>query len=569
MRRFSRRAFGRYTGALSLAVATAGIGAAATGCGVTNRGKGGGATLSSRAYDALDPRKADNFKTPLRMPNTDGGPLGILDLPAAPIDIAARRRSLEVLNGKRTELLTYEVQAGGKTYLNPVLRVKQGDTVSPRLVNGLDEATIIHWHGLHVDWRNDGHPSYAVDGGGSYEYRFTVQNRAGTYWYHPHAHRVTAGQAYRGLAGFLIVDDEDDQRLRRSLDLDLGVTDIPLVLQDRMFDERGGLVYSSAPMDQFSGVIGDVVLVNGTPNPTLEVDSRVYRFRVLNGSNARAYRLILAKGGDRLSFRLIGTDGGLLAHSRQVGEVFVGPAERVDLLLDLRDVSAGDVVFLKSHTFDPMHTEMAGMGGTSATPTTQGGGHGGMGGGASSRLADGAELILLRLRMKARVPYDLTVPTSLSRLAPIDTAGAATRSFTLSMSGMQWLISGAQFDMERELFRARSNAVEVWEIANARESMPHPMHLHGFQFQVLERRGSPAQVGEAGTDGQGRTPTDLGWKDTVLVWPGETVKIAINFANSFGGEQLYTFHCHNLEHEDSGMMVNYRVVSPEALNGSR
>ena len=93
--------------------------------------------------------------------------------------------------------------------------------------------------------------------------------------------------------------------------------------------------------------------------------------------------------------------------------------------------------------------------------------------------------------------------------------------------------------------------------------MPHPMHLHGFRFRVLERRNSPDQVIETAVDEQGRIATDLGWKDTVLVWPGETVSIAIEFSHDFDGEQLYLFHCHILEHEDAGMMLNLKIVDPQ------
>lgn len=572
MTSITRRRFMRYSSALSLAVSAGGLGALASACG--RGGNDSSRTLSSSTYSKLDPRSADNFTAALRLPGGEGGLLGVMDVGAGPFEIAARRQTSDLLPGMRTELLVYEVKAGDKTFLNPVFRVRRGATVSARLSNGLEEPTIIHWHGLHVDWRNDGHPSYAVPGGGAYDYRFTVQNRAGTYWYHPHPHGPTARQVYGGLAGLFVVEDEEEQRLRESLDLQFGVTDIPLVFQDRLFGDGGNLVYPASPMDAFQGVVGDVILVNGTPNPMLEVESRIYRFRVLNGSNARTVRLILARGGERLPLQLIGTDGGLLAQPRQVSEVFVAPAERVDLLVDLRSLNTGDTVFLRSHSFDPMHLEMEGMSGMSGTATPRGGmlgmpghgGTGGMGGNTSSaeatatRLPDGAEFTILKLAVRRRVAYDLAIPTTLSRIVPLDAAGATPRTLTLSADGMRWLINGAQFDMERELFRARSNTVEVWEISNATASMPHPMHLHGFQFQVLERRGSPAQLRDLAVDGQGRLATDLGWKDTVLLWPAETVKIAIDFAHQFTGEQLYTFHCHNLEHEDGGMMVNYRVA---------
>ena len=573
MTSITRRRFMRYTSALSLAISAGGLGALASACG--RGGKDSSRTLSSSAYSKLDPRSADNFTAALRLPGGEGGLLGVMDAGAGPFEIAARRQTSDLLQGKRTELLVYEVKVGDKTFLNPVFRVRRGATVSARLSNGLDEPTIIHWHGLHIDWRNDGHPSYAVRGGGAYEYRFTVQNRAGTYWYHPHPHGPTARQVYGGLAGLFIVEDEEEQRLRESLDLQFGVTDIPLVFQDRLFGDGGNLVYPASPMDAFQGVIGDVILVNGTPNPMLEVESRIYRFRVLNGSNARTVRLILARGGERLPLHLIGTDGGLLAQPRPVTEVFIAPAERVDLLADLRSLNTGDTVFLRSHTFDPMHQEMEGMTGMGSTATPQGGGvpsmpghggHGGAGGNmssgeaAASRLPDGAEFNILRLEVRRRAAYARAIPTNLSSITPLDVAGVTPRPISLAADGMRWLINGAQFDMERELFRTPTNAVEVWEISNAAASMPHPMHLHGFQFQVLERRSSPAQLRDLAVDGQGRLATDLGWKDTVLVWPAETVKIAINFAHQFTGEQLYTFHCHNLEHEDGGMMVNYRVA---------
>ncbi len=560
MHSFSRRTLVRYAGLLSVA-ATGGASAALSACGVIDRGKGDNARLPSRQYDALDPRIVTNFTVPLRLPGAEGGPLGILDVPAQPFDLTVRRQSTTILKGTQTDMIVYEARANGRNYTNPMLRVKRGADITTRLVNGLDEPTITHWHGLHVDWRNDGHPSDAIRNGQTYDYRFKVQNRSGTYWYHPHAHGTTAKQTYYGLAGLLIVEDEDEQRLRQSLDLELGVTDVPLLIQDRLFGARGSLLYPSTAMDGFQGVFGDVVLVNGMPGPVMNIDSRLYRFRVLNGSNARVYRLIVIKGGGRLPFHLVGTDGGLLARPQQLTEVFVGPAERADILVDLRGLNEGDVVFLASHTFDPMHAEMEGMSGSGSGGMA---GHGGMGGNgradAQSRLPDGTEFNLLKLTVRRRVPYDLALPTNLATVVPLDTTGATVRPITLAASGMQWQINGAQFEMERELFRSQANATEIWEITNAAASMPHPMHLHGFQFQVQERRGSPRQVADLAVGGQGRLATDLGWKDTVLVWPGETVTLAINFTHTFSGEQLYTFHCHNLEHEDAGMMVNYRVA---------
>ena len=570
MQRMNRRRFVGYGASLAITTMSVMAGGAVSGCGLTRRGSTSSNLLSGNAYARLDPRTPANFATPLALPRADGGTLGIFDVPESTFEIAARWRTQELLKGKKAEALEYEVSAGGRTYLNPVFRVRSGGSVSARLVNRLNEASIIHWHGLHVDWRNDGHPSYAAPAGATYDYKFTVQNRGGTYWYHPHPDMLTGKQTYLGLAGFFIVEDDDDLRLRQALDLELGVTDIPLLIQDKRFTDAGSLLYTTNSMEEFQGFTGEVIAVNHTLNPTLNVDTRAYRFRVLNGSNARVYQLAFEKGSERLPMSLIGTDGGLLPRPIQTTEIFLGPAERVDVVVDLRNLSPGDVVFAKSLPFDPMHNEMEGMSGMGGMPQGSGGGHGGGHGGmgmggdsgmmAESRLADGAGFHLLKLMVRNRMAYDLRLPATLSRIDPIDTSGAAPRPFTLSASGMQWLINGERFSLERELFRTRANVTEIWEINNVEASMPHPMHLHGFQFQVLERRGSPQQVRLLATDPQGRLPADQGWKDTVTVWPGETLRIAVNFAHSFAGEQLYLFHCHVLEHEDAGMMVNYRVA---------
>ena len=128
-----------------------------------------------------------------------------------------------------------------------------------------------------------------------------------------------------------------------------------------------------------------------------------------------------------------------------------------------------------------------------------------------------------------------------------------------SMRGMRFLINGLTFRMDEIAFDVKRGAVEIWRISNPAVGMPHPMHIHGFSFQVLERSSSPPQWAAAVRFGKGRAVSDLGWKDTVLVWPGETVRIAIDFAHDFPGRQTCDFHCHNLEHEDAGMMINFRV----------
>src|SRR5215217_1772695 len=192
--------------------------------------------ISSAAYDSLNPTNLDNLTNPLRLPGD--GLMGIVDAPkGAPLRITTGRESLEVLPGKRDEISAYRVQQDGKTYVNPTFRVRAGADFSAELANGLDEETTIHWHGLHVDWHMDGHPLLPVAPDTTYRYAYPIENRAGTFWYHPHAHGTSARQIYSGLAGFFIVEDEEERGFAGALDLKLGETDIPLLVQDKMFDE--------------------------------------------------------------------------------------------------------------------------------------------------------------------------------------------------------------------------------------------------------------------------------------------------------------------------------------------
>ena len=494
--------------------------------------------------------------TPLFIPG-NSGLFGILDMSDARLALDARSTTLPLIHGKPSPFLIYDAKYGDKGYQNPIIRIKRGNQFNARLHNGLDEPTIIHWHGLHLPGVMDGHPRSTIADGAHYDYAFTVANRGGMYWYHTHAHNLTAKQAYSGLAGIFMVEDDDEAALRNALQLEPGVTELPLLIQDKQFTGAGALAYASNSMQQnMMGQLGDTILVNLTPQPQLDIASRLYRFRVLNGSNSRIYKLAFMHRGNMLPYAIIGTDAGLLERPYTARQVFLSPGERVDVLFDASQLRVGDQVLLKSLAFDAMENDMMGgmrgMGGM--------GGMGGMRGMGGSRLALGAEFEILKLAVTSRGPAAPTVPpNTLSTIARIDTRGAAVRNISLTMQRMRWLINGKSFDMDSYPIQSRSNTVEVWDIQNARMSMPHPMHVHGFSFQVVSRRNSPKQVRELAHDASGRSVTDLGWKDTILVWPGETVRIAIDFTNAYQGDQVYLFHCHNLEHEDQGMMVNHRV----------
>lgn len=506
---------------------------------------------AARLEPPLPPDPA--FPNPLRLPGEEG--LFAAMEPADAFTLVAAETRHPIVPGRPARMLAYEAEQQGRTLLNPVLRARSGAALRIKFWNGLEETSIIHWHGLKLDSNNDGHPHYAVAAGATYDYTFTVANRAATYWYHPHPHRLTGKQVYRGLAGLFIVDDDEELALRQALDLEFGVTDIPLVLQDRRLDDDGELVFAPSAPERMLGHYGAAVLVNWTPRPDVQIASRIHRFRILNGSNARLYRLAFRHGERLLDYTVIGTDGGLLDRPRKVREVFLAPAERVDVLLDLRAANRGDAVTLVSLPFDAMHGQ------AQRAPASRPGGAAPEERAARAELPDGAEAELLRIRVRSKVGYERSVPPVLSRIEPVAESPFSPRLIVLDQARMRWRINAATYDTASIPITVRRGSVEAWDIRNVPPTMPHPMHLHGFQFRVVSRSGSPAQQRRLAITDSGLAATDLGWKDTVLVWPGETVRIVTDFSHPFLGDQVYLFHCHNLEHGDGGMMLNLKVAA--------
>ena len=500
------------------------------------------------------------FPNPLRTPGADGM-FGLADVAGA-FTLSARPVHHPILPGKPARILGYELEQYGRTLLNPVLRVRSGASLRIKFWNGLDEPSIIHWHGFKVDSNNDGHPHYAVGDGATFDYQFTVANRAATYWYHPHPHYLTGKQVHHGLAGFFIVEDDEEVALQKALDLRLGETDIPLLLQDRRLDGNGAIAFAPTDMERFHGHYAAEMLVNWTHRPHFHAATRVYRFRVLNGSNARVYRLAFRHGEQLLDYQVIGNDGGLLDRPRAVKEAFISPGERVDVLLDLRAAALKDDIVLVSLPFDAMHSEAMGH-----VPAPAAGGHAqhhhaghGSGGESGSYVADGAELALLKIRVNSRVTYDRSLPQTLSVISPVPETTYSPRLIVLDQSKGRWRINGASYDMATTPITVRRDTVEMWDVRNVPPGMPHPMHIHGFQFRVVSRTGSPEQQRRLAMTESGLAATDLGWKDTILTWPGETVRIVTDFSHPFLGDQVYMIHCHNLEHEDGGMMLNMKVA---------
>lgn len=406
----------------------------------------------------------------------------------------------------------------------PTIRVPRGEEFAARIQNQLDEPLVLHWHGLLAPERMDGHPRDQVGAGQGYTVRFPVRQRAATCWYHSHTDQRTAEQAYRGVAGLFIVEDPTE----RALGLPAGDHDIPLAFTDKRVNAQQQLVYAPTMMDRMSGYIGDVMLVNGTPDAWLSVDRGLYRFRLLNGSNARICKVGFADGK---SFKVLATDGGLLPAPVEVSSLMLAPGQRIEVLVDFGSYGVGSSVVLRSLSF--------------ATG-------GGMSMGGPSQ---GSAIDLVRFYVDGSAAEGRLVPETLGPFARLQESDAKrTRIFTLAMSGMIHTINGKLYDGRRIDFSVPFGDVEMWEYRNT-GTEPHPMHAHGGQCQVLSRNSTTSLA-----------PEDTGWKDTVIVNAGETVRVLIRFDAHPG---VYVHHCHNLEHEDSGMMHNFEVLAPPSLEIER
>jgi FtsP/CotA-like multicopper oxidase with cupredoxin domain len=465
-------------------------------------------------------------------------------VPDLDISLVAKPGDLAMFPGAATQIWQYHatVNKGDKnrvlelprSYLGPIIKAQQGEKIRIRFTNSIPEESIVHWHGLHVPAVMDGHPRYVVPQGQSYLYEFEIKNRAGTYWYHPHPHGRTGPQVYGGLAGLFLVSDKEEQ----SVGLPDGEYDVPLVIQDRAFDRDNQLLYTSGNrMTQMTGFLGDSILVNGRPDFTLPVSTTAYRLRLLNGSNSRIYRLAWQDGRPLI---IIGTDGGLLEKPVSRSYVFLAPGERIELWSDFSDRSIGYETALISLPFD---------GGRMGRGMMMGGRRG-----VDQGLPNGTKVSLFKIKVTKSVMVRRPLPQKLSEMEPIQENDADNynrpRQFYLNAGHMRWTINGRTFQMEGvaddEIVQLGSK--EIWEFHNAgggMMSMPHPIHLHGKQFRVLERSGVRHQG-----------YVDDGWKDTVLLMPGERIRILVEFDDYPG---LFLYHCHNLEHEDMGMMRNYYV----------
>lgn len=442
-------------------------------------------------------------------------------LPTPPItngqtSLIAQSTTQGIFNGKSSTVLGYQ---SGST-LGPTLLVNSGDVINVNLKNNLSETTNIHWHGLVIPANMDGHPENVVQPGASFDYTFTVGQRAGMYWYHPHPDGHTAKQAYLGLAGAIIVRDAEENALH----LPSGEFEVPLVIQDKRISTDYALDYSPTMNDVMTGYMGKYITVNGIYAPYKNVKSVTYRFRVLNGSNGRIYNLGFSNGA---AFKVIGSDGGLLETSQTLSSLLLGPGERADILVDFSSYAVGTELFLVNNQF--------------SAGTSQG----------------KQKFNIAKFIVNAKVTDSFTLPTKLSAIIPMTANSASkTRTFDISnmeMSGMGGMamkgmhrINNKVYDKNRIDEVVTAGSTEIWVFDNSQGDEPHPMHIHGVQFQVLDRAGGRDSL----------IASEKGWKDTILLLPGEKVRVIMTFSNNKG---LYVLHCHNLEHEDDGMMLQFEV----------
>jgi len=472
-------------------------------------------------------------------------------MPDVEIELAARPDEVQVLPGRPTGVWRYvgrvlkgpaeALQPIAGSYAGPILRFRTGQKVRIRFLNRISQPSIVHWHGLLVPERMDGHPRDVVPSGGEYVYEFEVRNRAGTYWFHPHPHGYTGTQVYGGLAGLFLVSDDEERAAR----LPEGERDVPIVLADRTFDPANQLVYEAAMgpgmMGGMTGFFGERILANGRPSLSFPSAAGAYRVRLLNGSNSRVYRIARS---DRKPLAAIASDGGLLAAPATRPFLVLGPAERAELWIDFHDESAGTRVALVAEPLDFGGPGMGMMGGMMGR---------GMGGGIRQQSAAPHPFALFTV---GRGAGRQALPARLAELPPVvPPREAQRREFAITLGHMRWGINGRTFEMGEvaPYERIRFGDTEVWEFGNRTPmmAMPHPMHVHGVQFRVLERLGTPF-----GLDGLRAGFLDGGMKDTVLVLPGERVRVLLRF-DAFRG--LFLYHCHNLVHEDMGMMRNLLV----------
>ena len=434
-----------------------------------------------------------------------------------------------------------------------------------------------HLHNAHNPSESDGNPcDFYTNGHFCDQYypnvlagfnstnapRGDINEALGTLWYHDHRVDFTSQNTYKGLFGFYCLFNQLDTG-NESTGFHLPSFpqfDIPLAFADKVYDpETGDLVFDLFNLD---GILGDKFLVNGTIQPFLNVEPRRYRFRLLDTGPSRFYEFFLTdlnNLGAKNPYWLIGTDGNLLPTPVQIQSVRIGPAERVDVIIDFRPF-AGKTIYLENRLL-----QLSGQGPTAVdsqlfpqnsnntecalvlNDPTKG----------AIRAAGSGDL-LLQFRVSGTPVTDNSVnPASrptFYQLPSTNTEPRIVRTFKFDRLNGQWSINGQFMDCgigpsgfsESFRFAVRQNSSEQWLLTNLTGDWTHPIHVHLEEHQILSRNRSAPTL-----------PGDRGRKDVTQLHPNERVQLFFRFRDWLG---KYPIHCHNVVHEDHAMMALWHVV---------
>jgi len=419
------------------------------------------------------------------------------------ISLEARVARVEIADGVSVDAWTYNGGVPG-----PLIRVNVGDRLIVHFTNRLPQPTTVHWHGLRIPIDMDGVPDVSqpdVKPGGTFTYDFTVPD-AGLFWYHPHVQ--SAAQVGYGLYGALLVEDPAEQKT-------VGVADeLVMVLSDMSLVPEGTLEPADAggSIGTVFGREGSHVLLNGREKSSLTVRSGApQRWRIVNTAKTRYFELDL--GGT--PFRQIGTDGGLQEYAVDRDTVVLAPGERADVIVIPNGTPAAPLT-LKSRLF------YRGFG------TVEG-------------RFPFDDLATINFADAPPLPPP-ALPEVHRAIDPIAKEGATAvdLEFVLVQAPDQapeYQISGPRFNAKTRMIDARVGDTQIWTVTN-KSSWSHPVHIHGFFFQVLDDKGEPVHP--------------LAWKDTVNIPYESTLRFIVRYEDDRPGDWM--MHCHILDHAEGGLM---------------
>jgi len=378
-----------------------------------------------------------------------------------------------------------------------------------------------------------------------------INESLSTLWYHDHRVDFTSQNTYKGLLGFyLLFNQFDTGNETTGFRLpSFPQFDIPLAFADKVYDPTTGLL--AFDLFNLDGILGDKFLVNGKIQPFFNVQPRRYRFRLLDTGPSRFYSFFLTdlnNLGATNPFWVIANDGNLLPAPVQVQTVRIGPAERVDIIIDFSQF-AGKTIYLENRL-----NQLNGQGpvddfgpnGTSQECTQV------LGTTTPSILPAGQGNLLLQFNVAGGKAVDNSLPPSQQKfyqLPSTDFEPTAIRTFKFDRLNGQWSINGQFMDCNTFRFTVQQNSVEEWILMNLSGDWTHPIHIHLEEHQIISRNRQPP------------TPVEQSRKDVTQLHPNERVRLFFKFRDWTG---KYPIHCHNVVHEDHAMMALWHVLATGA-----